>query len=84
MELKNKIIEMKNALEGINSRINEAEELTANWKRLAEITTMEQNKEKRMKTFLIDFWNNIRYTKICIMGSLLGGERERESETEKA
>ena len=50
MELKNKIIEMKNALEGINSRINEAEELTTNWKRLAEITTMEQNKEKRMKT----------------------------------
>ena len=40
---------MKNTLEGINSRINE-EELTVSWKRVVEITAMEQNKGKRMKT----------------------------------
>ena len=50
MELKSKITEMKNTLEGINSRINEAEELTVSWKRVVEITAMEQNKGKRMKT----------------------------------
>ena len=49
MELKNKMIEMKNTPEGINSRINEAEALTVDWKRVAEISAMEQNKGKRMK-----------------------------------
>ena len=32
MELKSKITEMKNTLEGINSRINEAEEHQCKWK----------------------------------------------------
>ena len=44
--MNNTITEMKNTLEGINSRINEAEELTLNWKSAVEITAMEQNKGK--------------------------------------
>ena len=41
---------MKNTLERINSRINEAEEWTSELEdRLEEITAAEQNKEKRMK-----------------------------------
>ena len=46
MGLKSNITELKNTLEGINSRINEAEELTLNWKSAVEITAMEQYKGK--------------------------------------
>ena len=56
-ELKNKqtvmnntINEVKNSLEGINSRITEAEERISDLEhKIMEITTTEQNKEKRMK-----------------------------------
>ena len=41
---------MKNTLEGINSRINEAEERISELEdRLVEITAAKQNKEKRLK-----------------------------------
>ena len=44
------ITEMKNTLEGTNSRVTEAEEWISDLEdRMVEITTMEQNKEKRMK-----------------------------------
>ena len=42
---------MKNALEGLNSIITEAEEQKSDPKEsMVEITTTEQNEEKRMKT----------------------------------
>ena len=48
--MNNKIIEIKNSLEGINSRITEAEERISDLEdKIVEITTAEQNKEKRMK-----------------------------------
>ena len=48
--MSNTITEMKNTLEGINSRITEAEEQIIDLEdRMVEITTAEQNKEKRMK-----------------------------------
>ena len=48
--MKNTINEIKNTLEGINSRITEAEEQISNREdKIVEITTAEQNKEKRMK-----------------------------------
>ena len=41
---------MKNTLEGINSRITEAEERISDLEdRMVEITATEQNKEKRIK-----------------------------------
>ena len=47
-ELKNKETEMNNTLEGIHSRINEAEERTNDWEdRMVETTTTEQNREKK-------------------------------------
>ena len=55
-ELKNKhtnstIIEIKNTLEGINSRKSEAEEWISELEdKIVEITSEEQNKVKRMKT----------------------------------
>ena len=49
-ELKNKETVMNNKLEGIHSRITEAEEwINSLEDRLVEITAMEQNIEKRMK-----------------------------------
>ena len=61
---KNKI---KNSLEGINSRITEAEEQTSDLEdKIVEITTAEQNKKriKRIEDSLRDLWDNIRHTNI--------------------
>ena len=47
-ELKNKETEMNNTLEGIRSRITEAEERINDWEdRMVETTTTEQNIEKK-------------------------------------
>ena len=46
--MNNKINEIKNSLEGINSRITEAEERISDLEdKIVEITTAEQNKEKK-------------------------------------
>ena len=48
--MNNIITKMKNTLEGINSRVTEAEEQISDLEdRMVEITASEQNKEKRMK-----------------------------------
>ena len=48
--MKNTINEIKNTLEGINSRIIQAEEQVSDLEdKMVEITTAEQNKEKRIK-----------------------------------
>ena len=79
--LKNKQIEMKNILEGINTRITETEKHINDLEdRMAEITATEQNIEKRMKRnedSLRDLWDNIKYTNICIIGVPEREERER-------
>ena len=75
------ITEMKNTLEGINSRITEAEEwISVLEDRLVEFTAMEQNKEKRMKrnvNILRDLWDNIKCTNIHIIGVPEGEERKK-------
>ena len=64
----NKINDIKNSLQGINSRITVAEELISDLEdKRVEITTVEQNKEKRMKRIedsLRDHWDNIKNTNI--------------------
>ena len=58
---------MKNTLEGINSRIAEAERISELEDKMAEITSEEQNKVKRMKRTedsLRDPWDNIKSTNI--------------------
>ena len=61
--MNNKINEIKNPLEGINSRKTEAEEWISDLEdKEVEITTAEQNKEKRMKRIedsLRDLWDTI-------------------------
>ena len=73
-ELKNKnaetntITETKNTLEGINSRISEAEKQISELEdKMVEITSAEQNKVKRMKRTedrLRDIWGNIKHNNI--------------------
>ena len=73
-ELKNKhtktnntITEIKNTLEGINSRISEAEQISELEGTMVEIISEEQNKVKRMKRTEDsprDLWDNIRHTNI--------------------
>ena len=83
-ELKNKQTEMNNTLEGINSRITEAEEWINDLEdRMVEITATEQNIEKRMKRnedSLRDLWDNIKCTNIHIIGVPEGEEREKGPE----
>ena len=70
--MNNTINEIKNSLEGINSRITEAEEQISDLEdKIVEITTTEQSKEKRMKIIedsLRDLWDNIKRTNVRIIG----------------
>ena len=72
---------MKNTLDGINSKISEAEEwMSEPEDRIVEITAAEQSKEKRMKRnedILRNLWDNVKCTNIQILG-VIGKERERE------
>ena len=61
---------MNNTLEGIDSSITETEERINDLE--VEITTTEQNIEKRMirnEDSLRDLWNNIKHTNICIIAA---------------
>ena len=83
--MNNTINEIKNSLEGINTRITEAEEQINDLEeKIVEITTAEQNKEKRMKRIedsFRDLWNNIKLNNIQIIGGL--EEEEKKKGTEK-
>ena len=70
--MNNTVNEIKNSLEGINSRITKGEEWISDLEhKIVEITTTQQNKEKRMKIIennLRDLWDNIKHTNIRIIG----------------
>ena len=82
--MNNTINEIKNSLEGINSRITEAEERKSDLEdKIVELTTTEQNKEKRMKRIedsLRDFWDNIKCTNIRIIRVPEEEEKKKASE----
>ena len=71
---------MSSTLEGIHSRITEAEEQINDLEdRTVEITATGQNTDKRMKRnedSLRDLWDNINHTNICITG-VPKGEKKR-------
>ena len=75
---------MKNTLDGINSRITEAEERISDLEdRMVEFTAADQNKETRMKRnedSLTDLWDNIKRKNIRITGVPEGEEREKGPE----
>ena len=68
----NRIAEIKNTLEGINSRISKAEEQISELEdKMVEITSEEQNKVKSMKRAedsLRDFWDHVKRTNIRTIG----------------
>ena len=76
---------MKNTLEEINSRINEAEEQISEVEdRLVEIIALEQNKERKMKRnedSLRDLRDNSKHINIWIIG--VPEEEEKKKGTEK-
>ena len=82
--MNNKINAIKNSLEGINSRITEAKERISDLEDyIVDITTAEQNKEKRMKRIedsLRELWDNIKCNNIHIIGVPEGEEREKGPE----
>ena len=83
--MNNTISEIKNSLEGINSRITEAEERISDLEdKIVEVTTAEQNKEKRMKGIqnrLRHIWDNIQCTNIRIIE--VPEEEEKKKGTDK-
>ena len=72
-ELKNKQTEMNSTLEGIHSRITEADaQINDLEDKMVEITIVEQNIEKRMRRnedSLRDIWDNIKHTNLHNIGS---------------
>ena len=76
--------EIKNTLEGIDSRIIETEEWISQLEdRVVKITDTEQNKEKIMKRnedSLRDLWKTLNAPNIRIIGVPEGEEKERGSE----
>ena len=70
--MKNTKTEMKNTLEGINSTLDEAEDLISILEgKVAENTQSEQEQEKRTQEnedSLRDLWDNIKCTNICNIG----------------
>ena len=81
--MNNTITEMKNTLEGINSRITGKERISDLEDRMLEITAAEQTKEKRMKRnedSLRDLWDNIKCNHIRIIGVPEREQREKGPE----
>ena len=76
--------DIKNSLEGINSRITEAEERISDLEdKIVEITPTEQNKETRMRRIensLRDLWDNIKGTNIRIIRVPKEEEKKKGSE----
>ena len=81
--MNNTINEIKNSLEGINSRITEAEERISDLEdKIVEITTTEKKKEKRKKRIedsLRDIWDNVKRTN----SQIIPEEEEKKKWTEK-
>ena len=83
--MNNTINEIINSLEGINSRITEVEECIGDLgDKIVEITTAEQNKEKRLKRIensLRDLWDNVKGINIQI--TRVSEEKEKNKGSEK-
>ena len=83
IETNNTITEIKNTLEGINSKISETEQISELEDKMVEIASEEQNRVKRMKRpedSFRDLWDNIKRTNIWILGVL---EEEKKKSSEK-
>ena len=71
---------MKNTLEGINSRLNEAEEWISELEDRVVETTATKKKKEWNEDSLRDLWDNIKCANIHIIGVPEGEEREKGPE----
>ena len=74
------VSEMKNTLEGINSRIMQEEWISEVEDRVVEITATGKNKVKRMRrteASLRDLWDKIKHISIHIKGAPEAEKREK-------
>ena len=83
-ELKNTITENKNSQERINSRLDDTEEQISDWsgQQSRGHHPSEQEKKKRIKKYeghLRDLWDNIKHTKVLIIGVPEGKEGGKEA-----
>uniref|UniRef100_A0A9L0RHD4 L1 transposable element RRM domain-containing protein n=1 Tax=Equus caballus TaxID=9796 RepID=A0A9L0RHD4_HORSE len=82
--MKNTILEMRNSLEGLSSRVEEAEEWISKLdERLEEITQAEQKREKRIRqneNSVRELWDNIKRASIQIIEVPEGEERDKGAE----
>ena len=79
--MKDTIIEIKNNLQGINSRVDETKIQIINLEyKKAKSTNQNSKKKKNPKSEdnVRRLWDNFKHTKICIMGVMEGEEREQE------
>ena len=77
------INEIENSLEGINRKTEAEKQISDLEDTIVEITTAEQNKEKRMKRnedSLRDLWDNIKRNNIRIIGIPEGEEKKKGTE----
>ena len=83
--MNNVITEVKNTLEGTNSRITEAEDrISEEEDRMVEINEAERKKEKRIKRNednLRDLWDNVKRPNIWNIG--VPGEEDKKKGCEK-
>ena len=79
--MNNTINEIKNSLEGINSRINETEERISDLEdKIVEITAEQKKRMRRIEDSLRDLWDNIKLTNIRIIGVPEEEEKKKGSE----
>ena len=83
--MNNAINEIKNTLEGTNSRITEAEDRISEVEdRMVEINETERKKEKRIKRNednLRDLWDNVKHSNIRVIG--VPEEEDKKKDHEK-
>lgn len=79
-ELKNKISELKNTLEGFNSRLDEAEQISELEERAVEVIQLGQQKENRTdEDSLRDLGDTMKQTNIHIIKVADGEEKGAEN-----
>ena len=76
LEMKNSISD-KNTLEGINNRLDEAEDHINNLEGKVGKKNPTQSEQKKNEHSLREIWNNMKCNNICIIGVPKGEESEQ-------
>ena len=82
-EMKDTLIEIKNNLQGNNSRVDEAEDHINDLEHKEPKTTHLNNRKKkesppRKNESVSSLWDNFKYSNFCIIGVPEGKEKEQE------